>query len=49
MTITVRDTPKTHPATGVLYIYNALAFNTLLSSQETDAHRLEEFLRRGNP
>jgi|SRR5215469_11409610 len=27
-----------HPATGVLYISNALAFNTLLSSQETDAH-----------
>jgi hypothetical protein len=38
MTITVRDTPKTHPATGVSYIYNALAFNTLLSSQETGAH-----------
>jgi hypothetical protein len=29
--------------TGVLYIYNALAFSTLLSSQETDAHRVPNF------
>jgi len=49
MTITVRDTPKTHPATGVSYIYNALAFNTLLSSQETDAHRRRTLIPlRGN-
>src|SRR5579862_2214605 len=33
-------TSSEEPApTGVLYIYNALAFSTLLSSQETDAHR----------
>ena len=35
--ITVRDTRK-HPATGVCTSINALAFSTLLSSQETDAH-----------
>ena len=27
---------------GGLYIYHALAFSTLLSSQETDAHRVSE-------
>jgi len=27
---------------GGLYIVNALAFSTLLSSQETDAHRVSE-------
>ena len=35
-------TSSEEPApTGVLYILNALAFSTLLSSQETDAHRCE--------
>ena len=33
-----RDEIRRPAPTGVLYIYNALAFSTLLSSQETDAH-----------
>src|ERR1700733_7031518 len=37
MAISVRRNPKTRPDGG-LYISNALAFSTLLSSQETDAH-----------
>jgi hypothetical protein len=32
-------TSSEEPADGGSYIYNALAFSTLLSSQETDAHR----------
>src|SRR6516165_792363 len=30
--------PYQNPHDGGMYIYHALAFNTLLSSQETDAH-----------
>jgi len=30
--------PSRNPHDGGMYIYHALAFNTLLSSQETDAH-----------
>jgi hypothetical protein len=37
MAKSVRQFRRTIP-TGVSYIYNALAFSTLLSSQETDAH-----------
>jgi hypothetical protein len=37
------STQKAPAPTGVLYIYNALAFSTLLSSQETDAHRVLNF------
>jgi hypothetical protein len=40
--------PKTDPDGGSTS-YNALAFSTLLSSQETDAHRCEIFIsRRGD-
>jgi hypothetical protein len=39
----IRGTSSEEPApTGVLYIINALAFSTLLSSQETGAHRVPE-------
>jgi hypothetical protein len=39
----IRGTSSEEPApTGVLYIFNALAFSTLLSSQETDALRVSE-------
>src|ERR1700753_145406 len=37
MAISVEPAPKNQPRRG-LYIYNALAFSTLLSAQETDAH-----------
>ena len=37
MAITVTS-PSRNPHDGGMYIYHALAFNTLLSSQETDAH-----------
>src|SRR5580698_8962507 len=37
MAISVEPAPKNQPRRG-LYIYNALAFSTLLSSQEADAH-----------
>src|SRR6202000_620545 len=37
MAISVEPAPKNQPRRG-LYILNALAFSTLLSSQETDAH-----------
>ena len=40
MAITITRPRKTR-MTGVMYIYNALAFSTLLSSQETDAHHHE--------
>ena len=43
MAKSVRRDPKTRPDGG-LYIYNALAFSTLLSSQETDAHRVPVFV-----
>ena len=33
--------PYQNPHDGGMYIYHALAFNTLLSSQKTDAHRRE--------
>ena len=40
--------PKTDPDGGSTSL-NALAFSTLLSSQETDAHRCEIFIsRRGD-
>src|ERR1700733_13489138 len=39
MAISVGTSSEEPAPTGVLYIYNALAFSTLLSSQETDAHR----------
>jgi hypothetical protein len=40
--------PKTDPDGGSTS-FNALAFSTLLSSQETDAHRCEIFIsRRGD-
>ena len=42
MAITVTG-PSRNPHDGGMYIYHALAFNTLLSSQETDAHRWEVF------
>jgi hypothetical protein len=42
MAISVRQDPKTRPDGG-LYIYHALAFSTLLSSQETDALRSPNF------
>jgi hypothetical protein len=32
-------TAPSGPWTGVVHLLNALAFSTLLSSQETDAHR----------
>ena len=41
MAISVEPAPKNQPRRG-LYIYNALAFSTLLSSQETGAHRVSE-------
>src|ERR1700722_63051 len=37
------STQKAPAPTGVSYIYNALAFSTLLSSQETDAHLRRNF------
>src|SRR5215471_10259167 len=39
---TVRDTPEDAPRDGGLVQINALAFNTLLSSQETRAHQQPE-------
>ena len=41
----MRRDPKTR-LDGGLYIFNALAFSTLLSSQDTDALRVPEFLFR---
>ena len=41
MAVSVRRGPETR-LDGGLYIVNALAFSTLLSSQETDAHHREE-------
>ena len=35
--------PYQNPHDGGMYIYHALAFNTLLSSQETDAHHRGNF------
>jgi hypothetical protein len=45
-----RDRNQSSRPDGGLYIYNALAFSTLLSSQETDAHRCSElsFFARGD-
>src|ERR1700749_1344374 len=44
MAKSVETSSQRKPApTGVLYIYHALAFSTLLSSQETDAHRVPNF------
>jgi hypothetical protein len=46
----VSVTSSEEPADGGLYISNALAFSTLLSSQETDAHLGGTFVPfRGNP
>ena len=42
MAKTAGQGPKTRPDGG-LYIYHALAFSTLLSSQETDAHRRRNY------
>ena len=44
MAITVTD-PSRNPHDGGMYIYHALAFNTLLSSQKTDAHRHGIFIQ----
>jgi hypothetical protein len=43
MAISVGTSSEEPAPTGVLYILNALAFSTLLSSQETDAHRCEAY------
>ena len=46
--ISVEQSPKARPDGGSTS-FNALAFSTLLSSQETDAHRCEIFIsRRGD-
>ena len=42
MAISVGTSSEEPAPTGVLYIYHALAFSTLLSSQETDALRVSE-------
>ena len=44
MAITVTG-PSRNPHDGGMYIYHALAFNTLLSSQKTDAHRHRIFIQ----